>query len=93
VKSSSPPSPLLLFLPLLLLFQLPSSPPPSLLILLLLLLLLLLFFFFVSSYLSGKFTEVEGGVRRAAQTAPPRYGPTLDDNVEEMERLYVCSEP
>ncbi|XP_056299033.1 protein fantom isoform X3 [Pseudoliparis swirei] len=35
----------------------------------------------------GKCTEVEGGVRRAAQTAPPRYGPTLEDNVEEMERL------
>lgn len=43
-------------------------------------------FFF---YLSGKCLEVEGGVRRAAQTAPPRYGATLQDTRPEMERLYV----
>ncbi|XP_053199044.1 protein fantom, partial [Scomber japonicus] len=35
----------------------------------------------------GKSMEVEGGVRRAAQTAPPRYGPTLDDTRAEMERF------
>ncbi|XP_034413660.1 protein fantom, partial [Cyclopterus lumpus] len=33
----------------------------------------------------GKYMEVEGRVRRAAQTAPPRYGPTLEDTREEME--------
>lgn len=31
--------------------------------------------------------EIEGGVRRAAQTAPPRYASTLDDTRAEMERL------
>ncbi|XP_068569655.1 protein fantom [Cebidichthys violaceus] len=35
----------------------------------------------------GKCMEVEGGVRRAAQTAPPRYGPTLEDTRAEMERF------
>lgn len=45
--------------------------------------LLPLFFFF----LLGKSLEVEGGVRRAAQTAPPRYGPTLEDTRTEIERL------
>ncbi|XP_067436448.1 protein fantom [Thunnus thynnus] len=35
----------------------------------------------------GKSLEVEGGVRRAAQTAPPRYGPTLEDTRAEMERF------
>ncbi|XP_068455715.1 protein fantom [Clinocottus analis] len=35
----------------------------------------------------GKHMEVEGGVRRAAQTAPPRYGPTMEDSREEMERF------
>ncbi|XP_069015433.1 protein fantom [Embiotoca jacksoni] len=35
----------------------------------------------------GKNLEGEGGVRRSAQTAPPRYGPTLEDTRAEMERL------
>ncbi|XP_039997237.1 protein fantom [Xiphias gladius] len=35
----------------------------------------------------GKSMEVEGSVRRAAQTAPPRYGPTMEDNRAEMERF------
>ncbi|XP_042367761.1 protein fantom [Plectropomus leopardus] len=35
----------------------------------------------------GKSMEVEGGVRRAAQTAPPRYGSTLEDTRAEMERF------
>ncbi|XP_078132763.1 X-linked retinitis pigmentosa GTPase regulator-interacting protein 1 [Sander vitreus] len=35
----------------------------------------------------GKSMEVEGGVRRAAQTAPPRYGPMLEDTRAEMERF------
>ncbi|KAM9335197.1 protein fantom [Symphorus nematophorus] len=35
----------------------------------------------------GKSIEVEGGVRRAAQTAPPRYGPMLEDTRAEMERF------
>ncbi|XP_067380498.1 protein fantom [Channa argus] len=35
----------------------------------------------------GKTIEVEAGVRRAAQTAPPRYGPTLEDTRAEMERF------
>ncbi|KAM6894205.1 protein fantom [Lycodopsis pacificus] len=35
----------------------------------------------------GKCMEVEGGVRRAAQTAPPHYGPTLEDTRAEMERF------
>ncbi|XP_062300982.1 protein fantom [Scomber scombrus] len=35
----------------------------------------------------GKSMEVEGGVRRAAQTAPPRYGPTLEDTRAEVERF------
>ena len=38
-------------------------------------------------FLSGKSMEVEGGVRRAAQTAPPRYGSTFEDTRAEMERL------
>ncbi|XP_034712436.1 protein fantom isoform X3 [Etheostoma cragini] len=40
----------------------------------------------------GKSMEVEGGVRRAAQTAPPRYGPTLEDTRAEMERLSSVTE-
>lgn len=44
------------------------------------------FFFY---FMSGKSMEVEGGVRRAAQTAPPRYGPTLEDTRTDMERLWV----
>ncbi|XP_019951035.2 protein fantom isoform X3 [Paralichthys olivaceus] len=35
----------------------------------------------------GKSMEVEGAVRRAAQTAPPRYGPMMDDNRAEVERF------
>ncbi|XP_030018143.1 protein fantom isoform X2 [Sphaeramia orbicularis] len=35
----------------------------------------------------GKSIEGEGGVRRAAQTAPPRYGPSLEDTKAEMERF------
>ncbi|XP_036969270.1 protein fantom isoform X2 [Acanthopagrus latus] len=35
----------------------------------------------------GKSMEVEGGVRRAAQTAPPRYGSTFEDTRAEMERF------
>ncbi|KAM9827598.1 protein fantom [Neosynchiropus ocellatus] len=31
----------------------------------------------------GKRSDAEGGVRRAAQTAPPRYGPTFDDTKTE----------
>ncbi|XP_026209179.1 protein fantom [Anabas testudineus] len=38
-------------------------------------------------YSKGKTMEVEAGVRRAAQTAPPRYGPTLEDTRAEMERF------
>ncbi|XP_051800041.1 protein fantom [Acanthochromis polyacanthus] len=38
-------------------------------------------------YSKGKNLEVEGGFRRAAQTAPPRYGPTLEDTKAEMERF------
>ncbi|KAF3697616.1 Protein fantom Nephrocystin-8 RPGR-interacting protein 1-like protein [Channa argus] len=40
----------------------------------------------------GKTIEVEAGVRRAAQTAPPRYGPTLEDTRAEMERLSSVTE-
>ncbi|KAK2862762.1 hypothetical protein Q5P01_002295 [Channa striata] len=35
----------------------------------------------------GKHMEVEAGVRRAAQTAPPRYGATVEDTRAEMERF------
>ncbi|XP_075307000.1 protein fantom [Odontesthes bonariensis] len=38
-------------------------------------------------YSKSKNVEGEGGVRRAAQTAPPRYGLTLEDTRTEMERL------
>ncbi|KAK1890108.1 Protein fantom [Dissostichus eleginoides] len=34
----------------------------------------------------------EGGVRRAAQTAPARYGPSLEDTRAEMERLCSVTE-
>ncbi|XP_020567331.2 protein fantom-like isoform X2 [Oryzias latipes] len=34
----------------------------------------------------------EGGVRRAAQTAPPRYGLTLEDTRTEVERLTSMAE-
>jgi len=37
--------------------------------------------------LIGKNVEGEGGIRRAAQTAPPRYGLTMEDTRTEMERL------
>ncbi|XP_068611969.1 LOW QUALITY PROTEIN: protein fantom [Brachionichthys hirsutus] len=37
----------------------------------------------------GKTLEAEGGFRRAAQTAPPRFGPMLEDTRAEMERLCV----
>ncbi|XP_054457821.1 protein fantom [Anoplopoma fimbria] len=40
----------------------------------------------------GKCMEVDGGVRRAAQTAPPRYGPMLEDTRAEMERLSSVTE-
>ncbi|KAL6118755.1 uncharacterized protein ACO6RY_03480 [Pungitius sinensis] len=43
-------------------------------------------------YSKGKCLEVEGGVRRAAQTAPPRYGATLQDTRPEMERLSSVTE-
>ncbi|XP_029382814.1 protein fantom [Echeneis naucrates] len=35
----------------------------------------------------GRSMEMEGLVRRAAQTAPPRYGPTLEDSRAEIERF------
>ncbi|XP_062240321.1 protein fantom [Platichthys flesus] len=35
----------------------------------------------------GKNMEVEGTVRRAAQTAPARYGPMMDDSRAEVERF------
>uniref|UniRef100_UPI003AAC66BA protein fantom n=1 Tax=Centroberyx gerrardi TaxID=166262 RepID=UPI003AAC66BA len=35
----------------------------------------------------GKSMDGEGGVRRAAQTAPPRYGHTLEDTRGEIERF------
>ncbi|XP_035481633.2 protein fantom isoform X2 [Scophthalmus maximus] len=40
----------------------------------------------------GKSMEVEGAVRRAAQTAPARYGPMMEDNRAEMERLSSVTE-
>ncbi|XP_040887190.1 protein fantom isoform X3 [Toxotes jaculatrix] len=40
----------------------------------------------------GKSMEVEGAVRRAAQTAPPRYGPTMEDSRAEMERMSSVTE-
>ncbi|KAM8899826.1 protein fantom isoform 2-T3 [Spinachia spinachia] len=43
-------------------------------------------------YSKGKCLEVEGGVRRAAQTAPPRYGNMLQDTRPEMERLSSVTE-
>ncbi|KAG7496363.1 fantom-like [Solea senegalensis] len=39
---------------------------------------------------AGKSMEVEGTVRRAAQTAPSRYGPMLEDNRVEMEGFRSC---
>lgn len=41
-------------------------------------------------FLLGKTMEVEGGVRRATQTAPPHYRSVLEDTRMEMERLWVC---
>nr|XP_046237605.1 protein fantom [Scatophagus argus] len=38
-------------------------------------------------FCKGKNMEMEGGIRRAAQTAPPRYGPMLEDTRTEMERF------
>ncbi|XP_029944146.1 protein fantom [Salarias fasciatus] len=35
----------------------------------------------------GKNVEGEGGIRRTTQTAPPRYGPTLEDTRGEMDRF------
>ncbi|KAG7243243.1 hypothetical protein INR49_011682 [Caranx melampygus] len=40
----------------------------------------------------GKSMEMEGAVRRAAQTAPPRYGPMMEDSRAEMERLITIRE-
>ncbi|XP_063326255.1 protein fantom isoform X3 [Pelmatolapia mariae] len=40
----------------------------------------------------GKNLDGDGGMRRAAQTAPPRYGPTLEDTRAEMERLSTMTE-
>ncbi|XP_061768483.1 protein fantom isoform X3 [Nerophis ophidion] len=40
----------------------------------------------------GKCAEVEGGVRRAAQTAPPRYGPTKEDTRGQMEKFCVSEQ-
>ncbi|CAN9509455.1 unnamed protein product [Ophioblennius macclurei] len=40
----------------------------------------------------GRHVDGDGGVRRAAQTAPPRYGPTLDDTRAEMDRLCSMAE-
>ncbi|KAF0039115.1 hypothetical protein F2P81_009599 [Scophthalmus maximus] len=40
----------------------------------------------------GKSMEVEGAVRRAAQTAPARYGPMMEENRAEMERLITIRE-
>ncbi|CAB1351446.1 unnamed protein product [Coregonus sp. 'balchen'] len=37
--------------------------------------------------LRGRGIDGEGGVRRAAQTAPPRYGPSLEDTRGEIEKL------
>uniref|UniRef100_A0A3B4VGV3 Protein fantom-like n=1 Tax=Seriola dumerili TaxID=41447 RepID=A0A3B4VGV3_SERDU len=39
-----------------------------------------------------KSMEVEGAVRRAAQTAPPRYGPMMEDSRAEMERRSSLTE-
>ncbi|XP_056156152.1 protein fantom [Lampris incognitus] len=36
----------------------------------------------------GRGMDGEGGVRRAAHTAPPLYGPTLEDTREQIERLH-----
>lgn len=44
----------------------------------------LLFFLILCS---GKSMDGEGGVRRAAQTAPPRCGTTLEDTRGMIERL------
>ncbi|XP_068164427.1 protein fantom [Antennarius striatus] len=46
-----------------------------------------------TAYKTNKFksVEVEGGVRRSAQTAPPRFGPMLDDTRAEMGRLLSRS--
>lgn len=46
---------------------------------------LMAFFFFF--FWSGKCMEVEVGVRRATQTAPPHYRSVLEDTRMEMERL------
>nr|XP_061816106.1 protein fantom-like isoform X5 [Nerophis lumbriciformis] len=40
----------------------------------------------------GKCAEVDGGVRRAAQTAPPRYGPTTEDTRGQMEKFCVSEQ-
>ncbi|XP_041738657.2 protein fantom isoform X4 [Coregonus clupeaformis] len=39
--------------------------------------------------LRGRGIDGEGGVRRAAQTAPPRYGPSLEDTRGEIEKLHT----
>lgn len=42
-----------------------------------------LFLFFIPQ---GKSIELEGGIRRATHTAPPRYGPAIEDTRTELER-------
>lgn len=37
-------------------------------------------------HLSGKSVDLEGGMRRATHTAPPRYGPVTEDPRTELER-------
>ncbi|XP_029695674.1 protein fantom [Takifugu rubripes] len=36
----------------------------------------------------GKSAELEGGIRRATHTAPPRYGPMLEDPRTELEKTH-----
>ncbi|XP_054603393.1 protein fantom isoform X2 [Nothobranchius furzeri] len=43
-------------------------------------------------YSKGRTLDGEGGVRRAAQTAPPRYCVTLEDTRTEMEKLSSLTE-
>lgn len=44
-------------------------------------------FYSVFLFVLGKSMEVEGGARRATQTAPPHYRSVLEDTRMEMERL------
>lgn len=32
--------------------------------------------------------ELEGGIRRATHTAPPQYGPLIDDTRTELEKYF-----